>query len=232
MAQTMNFWLPLSVIFFLASFIHCCDSLQFYINAGASRCFSEEITSNTKVYGECVVVGSEGTVSVNLIVRGPQGQTIVQQNNVDKHSFSFTTPQHVLADDTGVGTNDIHWPPASYHFCFETNPLRPPAGSAPAKRKVILNLQTDYSTTGYNEIAKVQHVNSLEAALRKMEEQFGQIVVELENLRTREVIMKETNENTNSRVVWYSILSILLMTIAGTYHVYYLRNFFRQKKLI
>lgn len=156
----------------------------------------------------------------------------MQQKNIDKQSFSFTTPQHVLTGDSSLASNDIHWPPASYHFCFEASPLRPPQGSPVPRRKVILNVQTDFVASDYTDIAKVQHLNSLEAALRRMEEQFGQIVVELENVRSREAHMKETNENTNSRVVWYSVVSIMMMTAAGAYLVYYLRNFFRQKKLI
>jgi hypothetical protein len=207
-------------------------SIQFYMNAGTKRCLSEEITSNTKVFGECLVVGAEGSMSVDLLIRGPQGETIVQQKNIDKQSFSFTTPQHVLTGDSSLSSNDIHWPPASYHFCFETSPLRPPQGSPVPRRKVILNVQTDFVASDYTDIAKVQHLNSLEAALRRTEEQFGQIVVELENVRSREAHMKETNENTNSRVVWYSVVSIMMMTAAGAYLVYYLRNFFRQKKLI
>ncbi|GJQ08343.1 hypothetical protein GpartN1_g3280.t1 [Galdieria partita] len=230
--RSSGVWTLLLYIFIICSFWECSCSIQFYMSAGTKRCLSEEITSNTKVFGECLVVGAEGSMSVDLVIRGPQGETIVQHKNVDKQSFSFTTPQHVLSEDAGFASNDIHWPPASYHFCFETTPLRPPPGSPPPKRKIILNIQTDFVSSGYTDIAKVQHLNSLEAALRRMEEQFGQIVVELENVRTREAHMKETNENTNSRVVWYSILSITMMTAAGAYLVYYLRNFFRQKKLI
>ncbi|GJD08050.1 Transmembrane emp24 domain-containing protein bai [Galdieria sulphuraria] len=174
-------WSLLLYLLVISNLFEYCHSIQFYMNAGTKRCFSEEITSNTKVFGECLVVGAEGSMSVDLLIRGPQGEIIVQQKNIDKQSFGFTTPQHVVSEETGFATNDIHWPPASYHFCFETTPLRPPSGSPPPKRKIILNVQTDFVSSGFTDIAKVQHLNSLEAALRRMEEQFGQIVVELEN---------------------------------------------------
>ena len=39
-------------------------------------------------------------------------------------------------------------------------------------------------------------------------------------------------ESTNSRVVWYSVLSLLTSVAAGVIQVYYLKRYFHAKKLI
>merc|ERR1712142_1125181 len=44
--------------------------------------------------------------------------------------------------------------------------------------------------------------------------------------------MRDTNESTNSRVLWLSVASMLCLMALATWQVYYLRNFFKSKKLI
>ena len=60
----------------------------------------------------------------------------------------------------------------------------------------------------------------------------GIIVSELDYLEAREAKMRNTNESTNDRVKWFSIVSILTLIGLAGWQILYLRSFFKSKKLI
>ncbi|RLN36580.1 hypothetical protein BBJ28_00021817, partial [Nothophytophthora sp. Chile5] len=51
-------------------------------------------------------------------------------------------------------------------------------------------------------------------------------------MREREAAMRDTNESTNSRVLWFSFFSIVVLLGMGVWQVLYLKKFFKSKKLI
>lgn len=51
-------------------------------------------------------------------------------------------------------------------------------------------------------------------------------------MRQREEEMRDTNESTNSRVLYFSIFSMLCLLGLATWQVLYLRKYFKSKKLI
>lgn len=48
----------------------------------------------------------------------------------------------------------------------------------------------------------------------------------------REIAFRNTSESTNARVMWWSLVSIVLVVGSGLYQVAHLRSFFRKKKLV
>ncbi|ULT89200.1 hypothetical protein L3Y34_007989 [Caenorhabditis briggsae] len=51
-------------------------------------------------------------------------------------------------------------------------------------------------------------------------------------MRQREEEMRNTNESTNSRVLYLSIFSMLCLLGLAIWQVLFLRNYFKSKKLI
>jgi len=39
-------------------------------------------------------------------------------------------------------------------------------------------------------------------------------------------------ESTNARVLWFSVLSMVILLVLGAWQLYYLKRFFQEKKLI
>eukprot|EP00644_Phytophthora_capsici_P011480 jgi/Phyca11/508711/fgenesh2_kg.PHYCAscaffold_37_\ len=72
----------------------------------------------------------------------------------------------------------------------------------------------------------------VEKELRKMEDTVDEIHREMLYMREREATMRNTNESTNSRVLWFSFLSIIVLLGMGVWQVMYLKKFFKSKKLI
>lgn len=55
----------------------------------------------------------------------------------------------------------------------------------------------------------------------------GDIVTEMEYLRTREQKLRDTNESTNERVKWFAFGTMGMLAALGAWQVVYLRAYFR-----
>jgi len=85
------------------------------------------------------------------------------------------------------------------------------------------------SYEGFDEAAKLK---PLELELKRLEDLSQSIVEDFSYMKTREEEMRDTNESTNSRVLYFSIFSMLCLLGLATWQVLYLRQYFKQKKLI
>ena len=56
--------------------------------------------------------------------------------------------------------------------------------------------------------------------------------LDFQYMKQREEEMRDTNESTNSRVLYFSIFSMCCLIGLATWQVLYLRKFFKSKKLI
>lgn len=106
-------------------------------------------------------------------------------------------------------------------------------------------------------MAKKEHLKPLELELRKLEDKAEEIYKEMSYQREREEQMRDTNgellavlpyttpvaietaadfsppaESTNSRVLWFSVLSIVVLLGMGSWQIIYLRSFFKSSQLI
>lgn len=67
----------------------------------------------------------------------------------------------------------------------------------------------------------------LEVELRRIEEVVGEIVTEMDYLRTREQKLRDTNESTNERVKWFAFGTMGMLVGLGAWQIVYLRAYFR-----
>jgi hypothetical protein len=78
----------------------------------------------------------------------------------------------------------------------------------------------------------VDKLKPVEAELRRIEEVVGEIVTEMDYLRSREQKLRDTNESTNERVKWFALGTMGMLVGLGAWQVVYLRAYFRSKHLI
>ncbi|KAJ8575896.1 hypothetical protein ON010_g3320 [Phytophthora cinnamomi] len=96
----------------------------------------------------------------------------------------------------------------------------------------MLDFKHGVEAKDYTEVAKREHLMPVEKELRKMEDTVDEIHREMLYMREREATMRNTNESTNSRVLWFSFFSIVVLLGMGVWQVMYLKKFFKSKKLI
>lgn len=99
-------------------------------------------------------------------------------------------------------------------------------------RHVELDIDIGADAKDWSAIQAGEKLKPVEAELRRIEEVVGEIVTEMEYLRSREQKLRDTNESTNERVKWFGYLTMAMLVSLGAWQVVYLRSYFRSKHLI
>ena len=117
------------------------------------------------------------------------------------------------------------WNSGNYQFCIQNL----------AKKKTIefqFTIQTGVQATDYSNIVTKKHLRPVELQAQKVQDMIEQIRNELGMLILYEETLKTENQLIKSRVVTFGTISVIVM-IATTYlQITYLKNFFRNKKII
>lgn len=206
-------WRPLLALALCALSLSAARAVQFDIRRRTDKCLSDEVAQGSMVVVHYNVIGSaRGKTGVSLAIKDPANRLLKQDQDIDTadddiHKFSF------LADAGG-----------SYSVCF--------VNSNDAPVRVLLDFKHGVEAKDYTEVAKREHLMPVEKELRKMEDTVDEIHREMLYMREREAAMRNTNESTNSRVLWFSFLSIVVLLGMGVWQVLYLKKFFKSKKLI
>lgn len=75
-------------------------------------------------------------------------------------------------------------------------------------------------------------LHPINLVLIRTETQLERLKNEFRDFREREYAHRDTNESTNSRTVVFSLLTISALVVLALYQGYYMRSYFKKKKLI
>lgn len=76
-------------------------------------------------------------------------------------------------------------------------------------------------------ISANEKLKPVEAELRRVEEAITEVVSEMEYLRQREQMLRDTNESTNNRVKYFGVGTTWLLVGLWAFQILYLRSYFR-----
>ncbi|KAG0297920.1 vesicle coat component [Dissophora globulifera] len=99
-------------------------------------------------------------------------------------------------------------------------------------RTVEFTIQFGSETVDYVKVAKEEKLKPMEVELRKLEDIVKDVMKNMIHLQKREEIMRDTNESTNARVKWFSTMTMGVLLLLGLWQIFYLKRFFRKKRLI
>jgi len=222
--------------------------IRFYMEPRGEQCFSDTFEEGQRVMGDVVVTSARGVLEVDMVIKDEGGSVVWRKENIDHAKFEFTSApaarrQHNRRefdrhqrdrryndyehDDYMYDDEEDLWHAPKYEICLSS--ARGDVGAK--KRRVTLNVHSGASARNYDELAKEEHLNELETTLRGMYDELTNLMQEVEHVRMREDALRLINESTNSRVVWYSAISCVVMLAVGAYQMLYMKNFFRKKKL-
>lgn len=100
------------------------------------------------------------------------------------------------------------------------------AGNSPS-RHIELDIDIGADARDWSAIQAQEKLKPVETELRRVEELVGEIVGEMDYLRTREQKLRDTNESTNERVKWFAFGTMGMLVGLGAWQVVYLRAYFR-----
>jgi len=201
----------LSVALIMISCAMYCESLMFDLHPGARKCLKEEIHKNVLVTGEYDIAEATGQ-QTDILVTDSKNHILVSHQDKEKGKFAFTT------DDYDV-----------FEICIISKVPSTTRGRIQAVKLVTKHGAEAKSYEGLEEAAKLK---PMEVELKRLEDLSESIVQAFAFMRQREEEMRDTNESTNSRVLYFSIFSMCCLLGLATWQVLYLRKFFKAKKLI
>jgi len=196
---------------FCAFFLMSADSLMFHLEPNSRKCLKEEIHEDVLVTGEYEVNEIPGQL-VDMMVTDTKGQHFVNRESTDKGKFAFTTDKY-----------DV------FEICFIS---RVPTNMRGGRHEVYLATKHGAEAKSYEGLGDAAKLKPLEVELKRLEDLSESIVNDFAHMRQREEEMRDTNESTNSRVLYFSLFSMCCLLGLATWQVLYLRKFFKSKKLI
>jgi hypothetical protein len=115
-----------------------------------------------------------------------------------------------------------------YELCFELHDGKTP---------VRVFFHVDYKVLSEDgkdlsrQVSK-DEVPTLQAELQAIERKIKEISLEIDHAKRQEAALNDANEVTNSRLQWFSVLSIMVLVGTSGWQIFYLRQFFASKKLL
>jgi len=186
-------------------------SLMFQLPPNSQKCLREEVHKDVLVSGDYEITEVPGQV-VDLHVIDSKGGSLAKKDHAEKGRFTFTTDEYEV-----------------YEICFSS---KVPHGQHGFPQEVYLSTKHGVEAKNYEGFDEAAKLKPLELELKRLEDLSQSIVEDFSYMKSREEEMRDTNESTNSRVLYFSIFSMLCLLGLATWQVLYLRQYFKQKKLI
>ncbi|CEF62134.1 Tmed10 protein [Strongyloides ratti] len=202
------------LLFLIVALSHSIFGIRFYVKPNDKKCLKEEIHKNVLLTGEYNLHEAIG-YTTTVHVTDTRGHTLYKRENFVESNgkFAFTADEY-----------DI------FEICFTSHV--PDSVHNKQDREVSLSLKHGVEAKNYEDLGKAEKLKPLELELRRLEDLAESIVQDFAYMRSREEEMRNTNESTNSRVLYLSLFSMACLLGLSFWQVLYLRRFFKTKKLI
>jgi len=187
------------------------QAIMFNLPPNTQKCLKEEMQAHQIVAGEYEVSTAPGQ-KIDYVIRDTKGHILSQKEDLTRGKFSITSEIY----DT-------------YEICFSSKILGNHQGVV---QEVSLNTKKGIETKNYEGLGEAAKLKPLEVDLKRLEDLSDAIVQDFLLMRKNEEQMRDTNESTNNRVLFFSIFSMCCLLGLATWQVMYLRRFFKAKKLI
>ncbi|KAJ8724143.1 hypothetical protein PYW07_008123 [Mythimna separata] len=199
------------LVFVLSVLWHGTDAIMWNLAPNTQKCLKEELHANVLVAGEYEVTEVAGQ-RVDYIIRDSKDHILSQRDSITKGKFTFVTETY----DT-------------FEVCFIS---KVPPERRGVTQDVMLDIKIGIEAKNYEGIGEAAKLKPMELELKRLEDLSEAIVQDFTLMRKREEEMRDTNESTNNRVLFFSLFSMACLLGLATWQVLYLRRYFKAKKLI
>eukprot|EP00439_Symbiodinium_sp_Y106_P051533 s2897_g6.t2 len=178
----------------------CTEAIKVTVTLPAKekKCFGEQAARMELLFVELSV--ADGS-KVGVTVLSPHA-TIFSEHDRQQVKTAFTTQE--------AGP---HW------VCIQND--------APSAAEVLLTVLLGPEAKDYSQVAKKEHLEESQIALRRVEESLRNYHSNVLYIRAREERMRQTNDSTASRVIFFCLFNVFLMIGVGGWQMLYFKRFFR-----
>eukprot|EP00386_Alphamonas_edax_P003985 GDKI01012280.1.p1 GENE.GDKI01012280.1~~GDKI01012280.1.p1 ORF type:complete len:217 (-),score=67.38 GDKI01012280.1:132-755(-) len=196
-----------------ACLMQCVFGAYFFVSEGSEKCFLENVPTNqvmTVTYDNPENPG----VACSIVFKNPAGRQVFSKEVTAQEPKGKVAYMSQVAGEHKVCINcaSSKW--------FSTSLL-----------KWTFSIELGDSDINPDEVAKKEHISSVEVQIKKLIERVDSISAENEYEKLQEEEFRNMSETINSRVMWFSTIEIVLMTLCTLFQVFHLTKFFHQQKL-
>lgn len=192
------------LILFLGYWVHAYEIL---ISRYQQYCLGEDLTPNTLVVGEIQLKDSRSHGSFSFTVKDQEGSAIYSKSSVREDKFSFVTAE--------AGQHTV---------CI--------SGNSQGTMVLQFDLLTGVAANDRSDLPQAKDLKQSEFRVNRIVESIKEMQKELTNIKERDEQMSYTNETINSRVVNYSVVTLILLVLLALAQTVYLKGFMKSKKMI
>merc|ERR1719266_1156964 len=169
----------------LLLFLLPCHALYFYLEKGVQKCFLEDVPQETLVVAsyESLDFAKLGNVKISSVIKNPRMAAVDTQFLEEKGRIVFTTEVR--------GTHNI---------CFTVGDESQQDPNQKFKFKVFID--SGEEAQNYEELARVEHLSSIEVEVRRLNDKIRTIRQEQLFQRQEEEKFRDLSEEINENVVW------------------------------
>lgn len=179
-------------------------------------CIAFKVPGNSLVTGKFTVRNPHSSVRASVLIYEGGNQPFSQQDLNGDARFSFRSRSE----------------PAVYDACVRALP-KGGAQSIPPGTYVQVSLDFKWNFDLFDEeMAKRMVLDPVKNEFFQLEEGIRRLDDELYDFFAHEAKHRSTSEATFDRVKYFSVLSIMVLVGLGVYQLWYLKRYFRYKKLI
>jgi len=177
------------------------------IDASQRDCYYEFAHAGERLVGS-YEVSAGGFLDIDVQVRDPQGTVMYSKDR--QMEGEFTVPYTTKGE---------------YEICFGNSM------SSVSNKVVSFNFRKGVAHPS-DDVAKKQHVTPLEISLMDVAEQIMSVQEHQRYMNTRERLHRDTEESTNDRVKWFSILEFIVLLVTNVWQISSLKAFFERRRSI
>ncbi|XP_071524892.1 transmembrane emp24 domain-containing protein 2 [Panulirus ornatus] len=196
----------------ILSIIGVAESYFITVDAHAEECFFEKVTTGTKL-GLAFEVAEGGFLDIDIKIYSPDGKTIHEGERESNGRYTFP------ASMDGV-----------YTYCF-SNKM-----STMTPKIVMFSMELGEESKSDHGAANTEEGeaggNKMEDMIRELSAALSGVKHEQDYMEVRERIHRSINDNTNSRVVMWSVFEALVLVAMTVGQVYYLKQFFEVRRVV
>eukprot|EP00002_Diphylleia_rotans_P018052 TRINITY_DN3495_c0_g1_i1.p1 TRINITY_DN3495_c0_g1~~TRINITY_DN3495_c0_g1_i1.p1 ORF type:complete len:210 (+),score=60.61 TRINITY_DN3495_c0_g1_i1:56-685(+) len=187
-------------------------ALYFLLEEGQQQCFMEELAEGIPAIVEFQLSHEAQATGIDVEILGPDDGPVALSKGNDG-SIAFTS---TMGGD--------------YTICFHSRSTSW-FGSV-TNLKVIFNIKTNEDAIDYDEIAKADHLDSIEVSIRRLHDKIRGIRHEQEYMKSREIEFHAVGESTNNRVFYFSTLQVLILIGTAFFQLHHLKRYLKEQKVI
>ena len=196
--------------------ISCIDSLYWLLPANLEKCFLEEIPGETLVVVTYKSLDHERLSEDSgllVLVRDPFDNIVSEQALTEAEGRVAFTSEHQGA----------------HRICFG---LQGDGDGRGDEFKMESHIDSGEHAHDYDKLARVEHLSTIEVELRRLNDKIRAIRNEQQYQKQREEEFRNTSENTNWKVIVWSVLQTVVLVLCGLFQIWHLKQFFTSKKLV